>query len=165
MENAAAAIDRWDERFSPSDWNIRTEIAVFEIPEGLSPKWESVTGRPAGKWRRASSSGWRWSCRGSELWTERKATGSGTRSFPRTGLTGQKSPPWFLTRVCLISASRARAARFYEAIKARTRTRASNDRQARKSGKDGENSSRMKGKNKVFGQGRVLSFLRPVGNR
>lgn len=53
----------------------------------------------------------------------RKETGSGTRSFPRTGLTGQKTPSWFLARVYLISAL-ARIVRFYgRTIKARTHSR------------------------------------------
>lgn len=44
----------------------------------------------------------------------RKETGCGTRSFPRTGLTGQKAPSWFLARVYLISTgTRTRA---YSAI-------------------------------------------------
>lgn len=57
---------------------------------------------------------------------ERKETGSGTRSFPRTGLTGQKSFLVSCSRVSNKCISRARlrlrAARFYEAIKARTCT-------------------------------------------
>lgn len=166
MENAAAVIDRWDGRFSPFD--LKYPDRNRRVREPRRPVAQvGIHNRPVGKWRRASSSGRRWSCRGIRIVDERKETGSGTRSFPRTGLTGQKSPLWFLARVCLISASRSRA-RFYEAIKARTRTRASNDRQTRKSGKDGQLRGRMGEEEKKEGGVRTrphLTFLHPVGNR
>lgn len=103
---------------------------------------------------------------------ERKETGSGTRSFPRTGLTGQKSPLVSCSRVSNKCNARVRAARFYEVVKARTRTRASNEWRTRKSGKDGELRGRMgrgrKERTRARKEGvrtRPLPFLHLVGNR